>query len=178
MKKYGAVTVAALVALVLLAGCGSSSSSSSNNAASTTPPTTSTPDTTSTPGTTPASSSQAEQIKATKGKLGTYLVDGEGKTVYLFEKDKPNVSNCSGACAGAWPPVTTSGTPSAASGATMSMLGTIKRADGTMQVTYNGHPLYYFVKDTKAGDTHGQGVKGFGADWYVVTPKGGKIDES
>jgi predicted lipoprotein with Yx(FWY)xxD motif len=174
MKRYAPV-LAALIALALLAGCGSSSKSNSNAASTTPPAATSTPDTT----TAPASSDEAETIKTTKGELGTFLVDGEGKTVYLFEKDKKGsgASTCSGACASAWPPVTTSAAPKAAGGASMSMLGTIKRADGTMQVTYNGWPLYYYVSDTKPGQTTGEGNKGFGAPWYVLTAQGNKIDK-
>lgn len=173
MRRLTAIALPALAALALLAGCGSSSSSSNDNAASTTPPATSTPDTTSSD-----SGGEAETIKTTSGKLGTYLVDGEGKTLYLFLKDKKGsgASTCSDACAAAWPPVTTDGAPSASAGAGTSMLGTIKRADGTTQVTYNGWPLYYYAGDKSAGDTTGQGLDDSGAKWYVLDAKGDKID--
>jgi predicted lipoprotein with Yx(FWY)xxD motif len=115
-------------------------------------------------------------VKTRHGKLGTYLVDGKGRTLYLFEKDKTKKSTCSGSCATAWPPLTTKGKPKAAGTAKASLLGTSKRADGTTQVTYNGHPLYYFVQDKKAGDTKGQGIDAFGAEWYVLSRSGKKID--
>src|SRR6185312_15420838 len=85
-------------------------------------------------------------------------------------------STCTGACAAAWPPVTASAMPMAGGGVSRSMLGTTKRADGTEQLTYNGHPLYYFSADTGSGMAKGQGVKAFGSDWYVVNAKGSKID--
>jgi predicted lipoprotein with Yx(FWY)xxD motif len=104
------------------------------------------------------------------------LVDEDGKTLYLWEADKSGTSTCTGACAAAWPPVTTSGPPQAGSGVDKSLLSTVKRSDGTEQVTYNGHPLYYFVGDTAAGMAKGQGSKAFGASWYVLNAKGSKID--
>ena len=87
-------------------------------------------------------------------------------------------STCSGACAAAWPPDTVTGTPQAGSGVSQSLLGTITRPDGTMQLTYNGHPLYYFTADTGGGTAHGQGTTAFGAEWYVVSASGSKIDTS
>jgi predicted lipoprotein with Yx(FWY)xxD motif len=113
-------------------------------------------------------------------RLGTVLGAGPKKlTVYLFEGDKGAASSCSGGCAVAWPPVT--GKPQATGAAMAGALGTITRADGTTQVTYSGHPLYFFVKDIKdgdPGDTYGEAVKAFGAEWYVVAPSGKKIDKS
>jgi predicted lipoprotein with Yx(FWY)xxD motif len=97
-------------------------------------------------------------------------------TVYLFEADKGPASSCSGACAQVWPPVI--GKPTSAGGAMASDLATIKRSDGKTQVTYKGHPLYLFVKDKDDGDTYGEGIKGFGAEWYVLRPSGAKVDES
>ena len=119
----------------------------------------------------------AATVKTRSGKLGTYLVDAKGKSLYLFEKDKTKKSTCSGECAVAWPPLLTSGKPKAAGSAKASLLGTTKRSDGKTQVTYKGHPLYYFVNDKKAGDTKGQGIDGFGAEWYVLGASGKKIDE-
>ena len=107
--------------------------------------------------------------------LGAILVDSQGRTVYLFEKDTGPESTCFGACATEWPPVTTSGKPSAGSGVTASMLGTTKRSDGKTQVTYNGHPLYLFEADQKPGDATGQKVDAFGAKWYVLSSAGDKV---
>lgn len=111
-------------------------------------------------------------IKTAGTSLGTVLTDGKGITVYLFEKDTGTASSCYGACAQAWPPVLTTGAPAAGGGATASLLGTAKRTDGTTQVAYAGHLLYYFAGDSKPGDTHGQGVNGFGASWDAVRPSG------
>ncbi len=101
--------------------------------------------------------------------LGSFLVDSKGMTLYLFTKDTPNTSNCYSSCAALWPPLLTNGTPTAGTGVTASMLGTTKRTDGTVQVTYNGWPLYYYVTDKAAGDTTGENVQGV---WFVVTPAG------
>jgi predicted lipoprotein with Yx(FWY)xxD motif len=113
-------------------------------------------------------------------KLGTILGAGPKQlTVYLFEGDKGAASSCTGACASVWPPVT--GKPAAAGGAMSPNLGTITRPDGNTQVTYKGHPLYFYVKDVKdgdAGDTYGEAIKSFGADWYVLAPSGKKVDVS
>ena len=117
-------------------------------------------------------------IDAATTKLGTFLVDAHHKTLYLFEADKSSTSACTGSCAAVWPPVVASGTPSAGNGVSATNLGTTTRSDGTKQVTYHGHPLYYFVKDTAAGQTTGQGSKAFGAGWYVVDTNGSKIDNS
>jgi predicted lipoprotein with Yx(FWY)xxD motif len=108
--------------------------------------------------------------------LGKILVDSKGRTAYLFEKDTGPMSTCSGACAAEWPPVTTSGKPTAGDGLTASMLGTTKRSDGSTQVTYNGHPLYLFSGDNQPGDTAGQNVDAFGAEWYVLSPAGDKVE--
>jgi len=110
------------------------------------------------------------------GGLGTILVDSKGRTVYLFEKDTGPKSTCSGACATAWPPVTTNGKPNAGKGVTASIVGTTKRSDGKTQVTYNGHPLYLFQGDKKPGEAAGQNVDAFGAEWYVLSPAGHKVE--
>ena len=114
---------------------------------------------------------------AEKEPYGAYLVDAEGKTLYLFMADTDGSSTCNDDCAGAWPPLTTEGEAMAGDGVEASMLGTVEREDGTMQVTYNGHPLYYFVRDESAGDTNGQDVEGFGAEWYLVSPSGEQVEE-
>jgi predicted lipoprotein with Yx(FWY)xxD motif len=109
------------------------------------------------------------------GGLGKVLADSKGRTLYLFQKDTGPMSTCSGACATDWPPVTTTGKPTAGNGLTGSKVGTTKRSDGTKQVTYDGHPLYTYVGDQKAGDTNGQGVSAFGALWYVLSPSGSTV---
>jgi predicted lipoprotein with Yx(FWY)xxD motif len=114
-------------------------------------------------------------VTASSTKLGMVLVDGSGRTLYLFEKDQPDQSACSGACAAAWPVDNSSGTPKAGSGVKASLLGTIKRSDNTTQVTYNHHPLYYYSGDSGAGQQNGQGLNAFGAAWFVVAPAGGKV---
>ena len=127
--------------------------------------------------TTRAPSLQAT-ISVGASSLGQILVDANGKTLYLFEADTSTQSTCSGACAQAWPPLTTTGAPKAAGSASASLLGTTTRSDGTTQVTYSGHPLYYFVNDTRAGDTNGEGSTAFGAGWDVLSPTGVKIEKS
>jgi predicted lipoprotein with Yx(FWY)xxD motif len=110
-------------------------------------------------------------------KLGTILAAGSDRlSVYLFEADNGGKSACSGACATYWPPVV--GKAVAHGQAHAADLGTIARADGSTQVTYNGHPLYYFVKDKDDGDAYGQGSTAFGAGWYVLKPSGSKVDDS
>jgi predicted lipoprotein with Yx(FWY)xxD motif len=186
-----AFAAATTAVAALLAGCGSSSSSSSSKAASTpasTPASTAASTTAGkgyggapAPASTPAASTAAggELVSSKHEKVGTILAAGPKKlTVYLFEGDKGAASSCTGACANAWPPVTTNGAPTVAGGAVSGDLGTITREDGTKQVTYKGHPLYFFSKDGDAGDAYGQGVKAFGSSWYVLKPSGSKIDES
>jgi predicted lipoprotein with Yx(FWY)xxD motif len=107
--------------------------------------------------------------------LGRILVDSRGRTLYLFQKDTNAKSACAGQCASFWPPLIASGKPVTAAGAKASLLGTTKRADGRMQVTYNHHPLYTFVKDTKKGQTNGEALSAFGAKWYAVSPAGARV---
>ena len=128
----------------------------------------------------PAGGGAATIAVANNSKLGKILVDSKGMTVYYFEKDKQNgnASTCSGACASIWGPVTTSGAPKGQKGASASKLGTIKRSDGTMQVTYNGWPLYTYAGDNKPGDANGNDLSQFGAQWYALTPAGVKPPES
>ena len=108
-------------------------------------------------------------------KVGQILVDGNGITVYLFVADTGTTSTCYTSCAALWPPVLTTGAPQAGTGANASLLGTTTRTDGKVEVTYAGHPLYYFVQDKVAGDTTGQGVNSFGALWWVLSPAGAAI---
>ena len=126
----------------------------------------------------PSAASGAATISVAGSSLGQILVDGNGKTLYLFEADTGTQSTCAGACAQAWPPLTTNGTPKAAGGASQSLLGTTARSEGTRQVTYNGHPLYFFVSDAKPGETNGEGSTAFGAGWDVLAPSGAKIEKS
>jgi predicted lipoprotein with Yx(FWY)xxD motif len=141
--------------VVAIAGCGGSSSNANANPSGTTP------------------SGTTVNVRTTS--LGKILVDSRGRTLYLFEKDTGPKSTCSGACASAWPPFRTSGTRKAGSGVTASLLGTTTRSDGNDEITYNGHPLYYYAGDLKAGDTNGQDLNQFGAPWYVLSPAGNKI---
>jgi predicted lipoprotein with Yx(FWY)xxD motif len=117
----------------------------------------------------------AATVDVRSSGLGKILVDSKGMTLYLFEKDKGPKSTCSGACASAWPPFTTTGMPKAGSGTTAPLIGTTKRSDGTTQVTYNEHPLYYYAGDQQPGDTNGQNLDQFGAEWYVLSPMGKTI---
>ncbi len=124
-----------------------------------------------------ASTMATSQVKTRKtSSLGTILVDSKSRTLYLFEKDTSGKSTCYGQCAANWPPYLTTGKPTAGAGVTKSKLGTTKRKDGKLQVTYNRHPLYRFGYDTKAGQTKGENVNAFGSDWYVVSPKGTKVE--
>jgi predicted lipoprotein with Yx(FWY)xxD motif len=117
----------------------------------------------------------AATVSTSNTKLGQILVDASGRTLYLFQKDQPNQSACSGGCAAAWPVDQSAGTPKASNGVKASMLGTIKRGDGTTQVTYNKHPLYFYSGDSGPGQQAGQGLNAFGAKWYVVAPAGGAV---
>src|SRR6202011_686853 len=109
---------------------------------------------------------------------GTFLIDGSGRAVYLWAKDTGGTSACTGACAGAWPPVTATATVTASGSAKASDLGSITRTDGTKQVTYNGHPLYYFAGDSGPGTATGQGSDNFGAKWWLVAPTGSDVTGS
>jgi predicted lipoprotein with Yx(FWY)xxD motif len=120
----------------------------------------------------PKASTPPTSVGTASTALGTILVDSQGRTLYLFTHDSGSTSMCSGACATAWPPLVANGTPTATSGANAALLGTSKRADGTTQVTYHGHPLYRFVNDVNPGQTNGQGVVAFGGSWFAVTAAG------
>ena len=108
--------------------------------------------------------------------LGRLIVDGKGRTLYLFERDTSRRSACSGQCAQFWPPLLTHGTPSARTGVKQSLLGSIRRTNGAHQVTYAGHPLYRYVGDSKAGQTNGEGSQEFGGGWDALAPSGKKIE--
>lgn len=161
MTRNRTITVVGAAVLVLsalvVAGCGGSSKSSAPPA----PPKT--------------TDGRSATIGVANVGLGTILVDTSGRTLYLFQKDTGKTSSCTGACAANWPPLRVNGKPTLGSGANASMVGTTKRTDGKPQVTYNGHPLYLFTGDTKAGDTNGEGVNAFGASWYAVSPAGNQV---
>jgi predicted lipoprotein with Yx(FWY)xxD motif len=111
-------------------------------------------------------------VKVGSSSLGRVLVDAHGKTLYIWAHDKGTKSTCNGDCAEYWPPLLTRGKPLAAGGAKAALLGTTRRSNGRIQVTYAGHPLYYFVQDTKAGQTKGEGLTGFGGRWDPVSAAG------
>ena len=123
---------------------------------------------------------------AAKEPYGEYLVDAEGKSLYIFLADSPDNSNCYDQCAEAWPPLLSAGEPVAGEGVDKAMIGAIERAGqggdaseqeaGAQQVTYNGWPLYYYVQDQQPGDTKGQDIEGFGAEWYLIGPSGEKVE--
>jgi predicted lipoprotein with Yx(FWY)xxD motif len=119
----------------------------------------------------------AEVEVSEKEPFGKYLTDTEGMSLYLFEADGKLNSTCNDACAQAWPPLLTEGEPTAGQGVDKGMLATFQRTDGSTQVAYNGRPLYYFSRDENAGDAKGQDIKGFGAEWYLISPTGEKVEE-
>lgn len=112
------------------------------------------------------------RLQVRSGPIGTYVVDASGRSLYLFTKDSARKSACTGSCAKTWPPYLTSGKPSAGPGISRSKLGTIKRGNGSTQVTYNGHPLYRYAADRAKGQTRGHGVA---STWYLVTPAGKRL---
>ncbi len=175
--------VPSLAALALLAGCGSSSSTNSSASASASAGASpygggaaAAVATTTTATSSMAATAKPVVLTVKHGKLGAIVATGgRHMTVYLFEADHGAASTCTGTCAKVWPPVL--GHPSG-SGLPAARLGTITRADGTVQATFAGHPLYTYAKDGDAGDAYGEGVKSFGADWYVLNPSGAKVDRS
>lgn len=117
------------------------------------------------------------QVSAT-APLGRIVTDDEGRTVYLFEKDEHDQSYCTGACESVWPPVTTKGLPKIGDGIAAGKVTLLKRENGLRQVVYQGHPLYYYQGDTHSGDTNGQELDQFGAEWYALTPSGDPAQSS
>src|SRR5579859_7652362 len=204
MTKWIARAVGVAGISLVAAACSSGTSTSTPGTAASSPASSS--PAAAAPSSSPAATGQANgaamvSLATISGIPDQALVGSNGRTLYLFEADKNGTSACSGACAAAWPPATVTGTPQAGSGVSLSarvivprrdwltpltpqagsgvsqsLLGTITRADGTMQLTYNGHPLYYFAGDASAGQDKGQGLKAFGAGWYVVNASGAKID--
>jgi predicted lipoprotein with Yx(FWY)xxD motif len=170
------------VAALLVAGCASKKSNSA--AASSAPATTAAAAAaTSAASVAPAVASGAAAsgsaaaagpatVDVKMGPLGAYLTDATGHTLYLYTPDTTSASTCYGECVAFWPAFVTSAAPQAGTGADASLLGTSKRTDGTTQVTYQGHPLYFFKGDKAAGDTTGQGKQG---TWFLVSPTGKQI---
>jgi predicted lipoprotein with Yx(FWY)xxD motif len=155
--KLGVPVAAGLLA----AACGTAAGSTTGSTAAGTPAS--------------SGSTTATVIESHNGSAAPFLTNSSGRAVYLWAADSMNKSMCSGACAQAWPPVTSKGQVTAANGAKAADLGTITRSDGTKQVTYLGHPLYYFAGDSGPGQTNGQGSDSFGAKWWLVAPAGSKI---
>ena len=165
MKRKTSLFVAAVAAAaigLLAAGCGGSAYSSG-------------------PYGSPVPASAAARIAAARvglanTPLGRIVVDGNGRTLYLFEKDRNRRSACYGQCATYWPPLLTHGKPVARSGVKQSLLGMSRRANGSEQVTYAGHPLYRYVQDQKPGQTTGEGLQLYGGGWDALSPAGKKIE--
>lgn len=172
-RTYFAVGALALLALLVIAGCGGGGSSSSESTAAESAPPKSEPTYSSKPEPAAEATAKVAVVKVMNTPdLGKVIVDSKGMTLYDFHKDKGTTSACYGECAVAWPPLLTSGEPKATGGAEQSLLGTTKRKDGTVQVTYDGHPVYGFVEDNKPGETNGNDFNGFGAAWYALLPNG------
>ncbi|MFI0711154.1 hypothetical protein ACH4SK_10945 [Streptomyces inhibens] len=172
MRKTVATLVAAATVAVIttaVAGC----SDNGGGSAPSKPPTPTPTRTSAAPSASP--SAAAWTVTARSGPLGTILVDGRGRTLYLFEADRTSGSTCYGGCAKEWPPMLVTHAPKAAGGVRSDLLGTTTRDDGTKEVTYNHHPLYYFDDDKKPGDTHGQGIDDSGGKWFVLDINGNKI---
>lgn len=171
-RTFYAIALLAALAALAVAGCGSSSNGyggsetsgsggaygGGSNASATAPA--------------GAESGAAVLTVSRAQSVGPVLVDAKGMTVYDFRKDKGTTSFCYGACAASWPPVLSEGAPTAGEGATASKLGTTERKDGTMQVTYAGHPLYTFVEDRKPGEANGNGISAFGGQWFALQGSG------
>jgi predicted lipoprotein with Yx(FWY)xxD motif len=159
-KPIAALATAALVPLTALAVTGCGGGGNSATASGSTPK--------------PAHTRPA-MLKVANSALGKILVDSRGRTLYLFTKDSGSASTCTGACATAWPPLLADGTTTVGGGAQASMVATNKRSNGAAQVTYNGHPLYRFVKDQSPGDTNGEGISAFGGSWFAISPGGNRV---
>src|SRR4051812_27836194 len=165
MKRLIALAIAPVAVAVVAAGCGGGGSGGGSGSAY--------------GAAKPAASTNAAgaAVAVRTTKLGPTLVDSNGRSLYLFEKDKTTASTCDGACASVWPPLTTNGKPKAQGGISAAKLATTKRNDGKTEVTYDGHPLYYYVSDTKPGQLSGEGLDQFGATWDAVAPSGTGIDK-
>jgi predicted lipoprotein with Yx(FWY)xxD motif len=164
-RSWAAAAVGVAALALAVAGCGGSSGGrqASGYGAST-------------PSAAASGGSGGASVALASSTLGKILVGGKGQTLYLFQADKGMASTCNGACASAWPPLTTTGHPIAGPGVSAAKLGTTKRSDARTEVTYNGHPLYTFVGDSAPGQTTGQGNQAFGAEWNVLSSAGNEIE--
>ena len=165
------------VSMLIVAACGSAAAGTTTPTVTGAPPqaATSLPTAAATP--TPSQPAPAPAAGATValqsvGGLGQILVGPDGKTLYYFLADTGSASTCNGQCAQNWPPLTTTGVPRATGGVSATLLGTTRRDDGTTQVTYDGHPLYYFIADSAPGMATGEGIDAFGAKWEAVSAAG------
>jgi predicted lipoprotein with Yx(FWY)xxD motif len=156
-KRIGVLAATAAIPLTALAisACGGGSGA-------TAPPTT-------------ASGQPATIGLANEGNLGKILVNSQGRSLYLFQKDVGTKSECAGACAAAWPPLRAAAMPVVGTSLSASKIGTTARSDGKPQVTYNGHPLYLYSADQKPGDTNGQGLNAFGGAWFALSAGGNMV---
>ena len=163
MTRNRSRSVAALGAggLAVLAAVGAGCGGGNATAASSAPPKT--------------ASGQAATVGVSNTGIGQVLVDSQGRTLYLFKADQGTKSACTGVCAGAWPPLLVQGKPTTGTGIDAALVGTAARPEGTTQLTYNGHPLYRFAQDHKAGETNGQGLSAFGAAWFGVNSAGNQL---
>jgi len=155
LAKIRLIGVSALLAALTVAGVGAAAASTAQATIAHT-----------------AGATKAATLTAHSSRYGRILFDGRGRVLYLFARDRGGRSNCSGACAKAWPPFLTKGAPTTLSGVNAKLLGTTRRSNGTLQVTYAKHPLYYFKEDTKPGQIKCQNVSNFGGLWLVVAPGG------
>jgi predicted lipoprotein with Yx(FWY)xxD motif len=124
----------------------------------------------------PATAARSVRVQVRSGSLGRYLVDGRGRSLYLFERDRHGRSACYGACASVWPPLMASGRVTHGAGVNGYKLGSVARRGGGREVTYAGHPLYYYAGDSRPGQLSGEGLNQFGAPWDIVSPSGRGID--
>ena len=169
-KSLPAIAAAALIALLALAGCGGSDDNSGGGGYGSGGGSTTTA--TSASSESPSGGTAAIVSATTVPGLGKVIVDAKGFTLYDFHKDKGGKSACYGACAEVWPPLLSQGKPQVGEGAMASKLGTTKRKDGTLQVTYAGWPLYTYEADKVPGDANGNDIDSFGAEWYALQPSG------
>jgi predicted lipoprotein with Yx(FWY)xxD motif len=153
--------VALVLAASAVAGCGSGGGNASGSSA---PPKT--------------ADGHSATVGVANENLGKILVDSQGRTLYLFQRDSGTKSTCTGVCAVEWPPLRASREPTVGAGGSASAVATSARSDGKPQVTYNGHPLYLFSGDQGPNDTNGQGVNAFGGLWYALSSSGNKVTTS
>jgi predicted lipoprotein with Yx(FWY)xxD motif len=142
-----------LLAALAVAGCGGSGSAA--------PPTT--------------KDGRAATLGVADDSIGKVLVNSQGRTLYVFNKDSGTQSTCTGACAVNWPPLRANGKPTVGTGANASLATSTPQSGGRSQITYNGHPLYLFKGDQKAGQTNGEGLTAFGGQWFAVSPAGNQV---